>query len=636
VATTQDNRLLRIDTPLGADVLLIESFEVREAISQPFAIRVDAISELTKAGQVTADALIGKNATITVQLKEGKRYFHGMISRLVQGGRGIGKEDSFVSFQLEMVPTLARLGASTSCRIFQSLSAADIIKNVLKQYQVDIKDALTKTYTVRDYCVQYRETDLSFISRLMEDEGIFYFFDHQESKHVMVLGDKPDANPSCPVQSSVRYEAGGGYGDREDTAGDWTVTEQLRSGLVTLRDHHFQLPDKTLEVSDPTSIPRGGNNHLEIYDYPGDYAKLFKDPEKRLDKVDEEGQKIARLRMEREETAYEEANGTSGVRVFCSGYRFTLTDHFRSDWNDEWLLTSVQHSAVQSPGYRSEDVVEQAYSNRFTCIPYKIPFLPERVTPKPVVRGPHTAVVVGAAGEEIFPDKFGRVKVQFFWDRQGKKDQNSSCWIRVAQPWAGKNWGFIAIPRVGHEVVVDFLEGDPDQPIIVGSVYNADNMPPYTLPDDKTQTGVKTRSSAGGGSANFNEIRFEDKKGKEELYVHAERNLTGIVEADESRSVGDSRTTKIYKDDTETVETGNHALTVSKGNRDATISMGNDTLTVSMGNVTHNVPMGTHKIDAMMVEVDGKVSIKLACGASSIEMTPAMITITAPLVKINC
>ena len=241
--------------------------------------------------------------------------------------------------------------------------------------------------------------------------------------------------------------------------------------------------------------------------------------------MEEEGQKIVRLRMEREEAAYEEADGTSDVRAFCSGFRFTLTDHFRSDWNADWLLTSVQHSAVQSPDYVSDEAVGQAYSNRFTCIPHKVPFLPERVTPKPVVRGPHTAVVVGQAGEEIFPDKFGRVKVQFFWDRHGKKDDNSSCWIRVAQPWAGKNWGFVAIPRVGHEVVVDFLEGDPDQPIIVGSVYNADNMPPYTLPDNKTQTGIKTRSSKGGGSANFNEIRFEDKKGEEDLYVHAERNL---------------------------------------------------------------------------------------------------------------
>ncbi|MGH9646366.1 MAG: type VI secretion system Vgr family protein, partial [Bryobacteraceae bacterium] len=553
--------------------------------------------------------------------------------RLLRGGRG--KEERFAYFQLEIVPTLARLASRTDCRIFQSLSVADIVKKVLGDGNVEFKDALTKTYTPRDYCVQYRETDLNFISRLLEDEGIYYFFDHQESSHVMVLADKPDANQPCPGQSSVHYEAEGGYGDREDTVSDWTVTEQLRSGAMLLRDHHFQMPRKDLEFPEHTSIIRGDNTKLEVYDYPGDYAKLFKEPGKRLDKVEEEGQKIVRLRMEREEAAYEEVDGSSNVRTFRSGFRFTLTDHFRSDWNTDWLLTSVQHSALQSPDYVSDELVASAYSNRFTCIPYKIPFLPERVAPKPVVRGPHTAVVVGKTGEEIWPDKFGRVKVQFFWDRHGKKDDNSSCWIRVAQPWAGKNWGFVAIPRVGHEVVVDFLEGDPDQPIVVGSVYNSDNMPPYALPDNKTQTGIKTRSSKEGGSANCNEIRFEDLKGQEELYVHAERNLTGEVEKDESRTVGESRTTTIHKDDTETVETGNHTLTVSQGNREATVSVGNDKLTVSMGGVTHEVPMGTHKVDAMMVEADGQTMITLKCGASSIQMTPGSITIKSPMVMIN-
>jgi type VI secretion system secreted protein VgrG len=634
VATTQDGRFLKIDTPLGKDVLLISGFQVREGISRPFVIRVDAVSELTKSDQVTAEALIGKNATITVALKDGgKRYFHGMVNRLLRGGRG--KEERFAYFQLEIVPTLARLASRTDCRIFQSQSAVDIVKKVLGDANVEFKDALTKTYTSRDYCVQYRETDLNFVSRLLEDEGISYFFDHQESGHVMVLADKPEANQPCPEQSSVHYEAEGGYGDREDTVSDWTVTEQLRSGAMFLRDHHFQMPSKDLGFPEHTSIVRGDNTKLEIYDYPGDYAKLFKEPEKRLDKVEEEGQKIVRLRMEREEAAYEEVDGSSNVRAFRSGFRFTLTDHFRSDWNTDWLLTSVQHSALQSPDYVSDEVAPSAYSNRFTCIPYKIPFLPERVTPKPVVRGPHTAVVVGKTGEEIWPDKFGRVKVQFFWDRLGKKDDNSSCWIRVAQPWAGKNWGFVALPRVGHEVVVDFLEGDPDQPIIVGSVYNSDNMPPYSLPDNKTQTGIKTRSSKGGGSANFNEIRFEDMKGKEDLYVHAERTFTGEVETDETRKVGGSRTTTIHKDETETVETGNHTLTVSQGNREATVSMGNDKLTVSMGGVTHEVPMGTHKVDAMTVEADGQTMITLKCGASSIQMTPASITIKSPMVMIN-
>jgi type VI secretion system secreted protein VgrG len=623
VAFTQEKRLLRLDTPLGADVLLIDSFRVREAISSPFVIHIDAISELTKASQVTAEALIGKKARITVALKEGERYFHGMICRLSQGGRG--SEDRFVRFQLEVVPLLVNFANRANCRIFQGQTVPDIVKRVLTGLDLDFR--LKKTYRTHDYCVQYRETDLNFVSRLMEDEGIFYFFKHGKDMHTMVLADNPDANQPCPVQSSVHFEQEGGYGEREDTVVEWTVSEQLRPGLMTLRDHNFQLPDKFLEVGAPTSIPRN-NDKLEIYDYPGEYAKLFKDPDKRLGEVVKEGEKLVHLRMQREETAYEEANGTSNVRTLCTGFRFTLKDHYKGDWNTDWLLTSVQHSGVQTPNYVSEEGVADAYSNRFTSIPYKIPFLPERSTPKPVVRGPHTAVVVGPPGEEIFPDKFGRVKVQFFWDREGKMDENSSCWIRVAQPWAGKNWGFVAIPRIGHEVVVEFLEGDPDRPIIVGSVYNADNMPPYELPGNQTQTGVKTRSSSGGGSANFNEIRFEDKKGSEELFFHAEKDLTGEVEENETRTVGKSRTTTIQTDDKETVKEGDHTLTVSQGNREATISMGNDKLTVSMGNVTHEVNLGSYDVTAM-------TGIKLTCGASSIELKPAMIVITSPMVKIN-
>ena len=598
MATTQDNRLLRIDTPLGADVLLIESFSARESISSPFAIHVDALADDDKKSQVTAEALIGKNAVITVELKDGaKRYFHGMVSRLVSAGRGY--DERYARFQLEIVPTLARLLSRTDCRIFQKMTAADIVKQVLGDAHVDFRPALEKPYTERDYCVQYRETDLNFISRLMEDEGIFYFFEHEQGKHTMVLADKPSANKPCPVQSSVHYKDEGGFGEREDTVLEWTVAEQLRSGLATLRDHHFQLPDKKLDCPDPTSISRGDNSNLEIYDYPGDYAKLFNKPDERLGDVEKEGAKIVRLRMEREETAYEEAHGTGDVRVFCSGFWFTLTNHFKGEYNDKWLVTSVYHSASQSPHYVSTGVVGEPYSNSFTCIPYKIPFRPERVALKPVVRGPHTAVVVGQQGEEIWPDKFGRVKVKFFWDRDEKKDENSSCWVRVAQPWAGKNWGFIAIPRIGHEVVVDFLEGDPDQPIIVGSVYNAENMPPYSLPDNKTQTGIKTRSSKGGGSANFNEIRFEDKQDSEELYVHAERNFTGEVEKDESRTVGGSRSTTIQQDD------------------------------------TTEVPKGTSKLVADEVLIDATTHLKITCGGSSIEMTSGMITIKAPMVKIN-
>jgi type VI secretion system secreted protein VgrG len=303
--------------------------------------------------------------------------------------------------------------------------------------------------------------------------------------------------------------------------------------------------------------------------------------------------------------------------------------------NGPYLLTAVQHNAVQHPAYLTDAAVPAFYNNAFSCMPAAVPFLPVRATPKPIVHGPQTARVIdespSGSAEEIWPDKYGRVRVRFPWDREAKY----GCWIRVAQAWAGNMWGHQWIPRVGDEVVVTFLEGDPDCPLIVGSVYNAGNMPPFKLPDNKTQSGILTHSSEQGSSANYNMLRFEDKKGSEEIFVQAEKDLNTVVENDETRKVGNDRTTTIHVDDSETVETGDHALTVSQGNRTATISQGNDTLTVSMGDVTHQAPMGTYQVTAMQIEVDGTTSIQLTCGASSIQMTPASITISSPMVNIN-
>jgi type VI secretion system secreted protein VgrG len=306
--------------------------------------------------------------------------------------------------------------------------------------------------------------------------------------------------------------------------------------------------------------------------------------------------------------------------------------------NGKYLLTSVQHQAVQTPWYVAEEAASmgtEPYQNSFSCIPDTVPYRPPRITPKPVVQGPQTAEVVGPSGEEIHVDEFGRIKAQFHWDRLGKKDETSSCWMRVATFWAGKQWGAVHIPRIGQEVVVEFLEGDPDQPIVTGSVYNSEAMPPYSLPDNGTQSGIKSRSSKQGAPSNFNEIRFEDKKGSEELHVQAEKNLSTLVKANETRSVGGSRSTTIQKDDTLTIKEGNELVTINKGNREVKIEMGNDTLTVSKGNITVDSSLGTHKMTAMNVEINGTAGVKIVCGASSIELNPAMIKIAAPMVKIN-
>jgi type VI secretion system secreted protein VgrG len=340
------------------------------------------------------------------------------------------------------------------------------------------------------------------------------------------------------------------------------IEQEFRTGKYALTDYNFETPSTSLMAEVQTTHEAGGNGKFEYYDYPGEYEKKA------------QGDKIAKIRIEEEEAQYLVIRGTSVCRDFTSGYRFDLKDYFRADMNQSYVLTQVQHAASIGEAYRSAGSGHEhsSYSNTFTAIPHKIPYRPVRLTPKPIVQGPQTAVVVGPGGEEIYSDKYGRVKVQFFWDREGKKNESSSCWVRVSQLWAGKQWGAIFIPRIGQEVMVEFMEGDPDHPIITGRVYNAEMMPPYALPANQTQSGIKSRSSKGASPDNFNEIRFEDKKGEEQLFIHAEKNQDIEVENDETHSVGHDRKKDIKND--ETVSVGrDRSETV--GNNE-TISIGKD------------------------------------------------------------
>jgi type VI secretion system secreted protein VgrG len=384
------------------------------------------------------------------------------------------------------------------------------------------------------------------------------------------------------------------------------------------------------------------NDKLEIYDYPGAYAQRFDgvnpgggDRSADLNHIFEDGPRTAEVRMQEEAMSSLAINGEGTCRHFVTGHWFTLERHFNAD--GKYLLTGIEHSGRFAADYfRSGSESEEfVYRNTFTCIPFDLPFRPRRTTPRPFVHGAQTAVVVGPAGEEIFTDKYGRVKVQFHWDRQGKNDANSSCWIRVGTLWAGKQWGVIHIPRIGQEVIVDFLEGDPDQPLIVGSVYNAETMPPYDLPANKTQSGVKSRSSLGGTPANFNEIRFEDKKGCELLHIHAERDQEIEVEHDESHWVGHDRkknvdhdeTTKIGHDRTETVS-HDETITIDQGNRTVTLNMGNDSLTIKMGDQTTNINLGKSETEALQ-------SIELKVGQSSIKLDQMGVTIKGMTINVE-
>ncbi len=537
MAITQEKRLIAIDTPLGKDVLLLQGFTGQEGISRPFVFHLDLLSEDPKIG---FDKIVGQKVTIRITLADGsERYFHGYVSRFSQSG----SDQRFTAYRAEVVPWLWFLTRTSDCRIFQNMTIPDIILKIFKDLGFsDVKNSLQGSFEPRDYCVQYRETDFNFVSRLMEQYGIFYFFEHEKDKHTLVLGNSPSVHQPCKGQAKARYDTVAGVTDEEDIVTSWQMEQELRPGKYALSDYNFETPSTSLAVNAASTVTVGGNGKYEIYDYPGEYLKKA------------QGDSLVKIRMEEEETPNLVLSGASGCRAFTSGYRFDLAEHHRQDMNTAYVLAQVQHAASVGDSYTSGGSgATETYSNQFVCIPHAVPYRPPRVTLKPVVQGPQTAVVVGKAGEEIWVDKHSRVKVQFHWDREGKRDENSSCWVRVSQPWAGKTWGAIAIPRIGQEVIVDFLEGDPDQPIITGRVYNAEQMPPYALPANQTQTGIKSRSSKGGGDANFNEIRFEDKKGSEQLYIHAEKDKQVIVENDRTESVGHDEKISIGNNRTEDV-----------------------------------------------------------------------------------
>jgi type VI secretion system secreted protein VgrG len=629
---TQKGRKLAIHTPLGDDVMLLLHFTCAERISDLFTIKAHVMVEKPNASKVKAAALVGKPVAITMAVEKDKppRYFHGIVRRLVQSGR----EEEADLYRLEIVPWFWRLTARHNCRIFQGRTIPEIVEEVFKDAgMAKFSMNLQKPHLKWDYCVQYRESDWQFVNRMLEQEGMYYYFSHKSDGHYLTLSDNPNGHVPVEPLSTLEYipEAG-----KKGHIVSWETSQELRPGKFTQRDHNFQLPTKMLQVSEPSTMQIGDNANLEIFDYPGEYAQLFQEPDARLGDVEKEGERIVRIRMEQEEAAHNISSGSTEHGVLASGHTFTLARHFNKELNIKYVVTSVHHTAEQTPSYDANEEIRRPYAANFTCIPASIPFRPARRTPKPHIQGPQTAVVVGPAGEEIHVDKYGRVKVQFFWDRLGKGDDKSTCFIRVATPWAGQQWGMIHIPRIGQEVVVDFLEGDPDQPLIIGSVYNKDMMPPYDLPANKTQSGIKSRSSKGGGASDFNEIRFEDKKGKEEIHVHAERNLTTTVEAAESRSVGASRSTTIHKDDKLTVEKGNLEIKVLEKDRTITVVQGNNSLTVAKGNNERKTPLGKEDVMAKEIQILALTGIKIICGASIINMTPASITITSPIIKLNC
>ena len=548
-AFSQAGRPMRVETALGEDVLLLAGLTGDEGVSMPFRWRLELLSE---DGCISPGDVLRTPVTLHLRLADGsERIVHGLVRRFAQ----LGRRDELAEYRAEVVPWLWFLSLGRECRIYQNLSVPEIAEQVFRaQGWSDFELRCTKSYPKREYCVQYRETHLDFVQRLLEDEGIFYFFEHSAGKHLLVLADGADAVQPCPAMPKARMAP------QEAPDGDDVVTElyrehAARAGKVALRDYDPLQPSLKLEST------LSGEEPEEVYDYPGGYTQPG------------EGDRYARLRLEAQAARRETVRGAGTCRAFASGFRFDLADHYRSDANQAYTLLRVRHTA-RAGDYRSWESAPLDYRNRFLATPHSVPWRPPRATARPIVRGSQTALVVGPAGEEVWTDKHGRIKVQFYWDREGKKDENSSCWVRVAQPWAGKGWGAVQIPRIGNEVVVEFLEGDPDRPLVTGSVYNAEQAPPFALPG--IQMGMKSRSSPGGGG--YNEITMTDTKGKEAITIHGQYDMTTTVEHDRTDTVKNNETVSITVDRTESVG-GNEQISIT-GNRTESVG-GNEQIAVT-------------------------------------------------------
>lgn len=538
--------------------LVFRSMTGHEAISTLFEFRVRLISPTFG---VSAGNLLGKDMSIEVSLATelggaDKRFLSG---QLVEFGY-VGKDDGDMHvYEAVLRPWLWYATRRSDFKIFQFKTVPEILHDVLGPYGFAVEDKLSGSYRAWDYCVQYSETDFNFCSRLMELEGLHYYFEHDQGSHKLVLCDGMHSHaPLAHGPVTVPYHAGVLAAQilEQDFIEALSHNQSIVSGEFAADDYDFKKPNARIDST--RSQPAGhSQDRYQMYDWPGGYTELG------------DGENYARVRMEQQAARREVIEGQGNLRHMAPGFLFELSRHPNAEENRRYLIEAVtydfQENALRKDGAAfaaySEGTSSTSYRQTFRVIPDSASYRTARVTPKPRTTGPQTAVVVGPAGEEIHTDQYGRVKVQFHWDRYGKRDENSSCWIRVSQVWAGSNYGAMHIPRIGQEVIVDFLNGDPDYPIITGRVYNAAQMPPWELPANMTQSGILTRSSKGGtpgdgmadspGTANA--LRFEDKAGQEQLWLHAQKDQLTEVENDEDKWVGNDRRKTIDRDEFNTV-----------------------------------------------------------------------------------
>jgi type VI secretion system secreted protein VgrG len=649
-----ENRVLSLTSPLGEDVLLPEAFAGREALSELFRFSLDVLAKTSET--VSATSLIGRRMTVGLQTSDqgDLRYVNGIVSRF----ESTGGDDEFNAYSVELVPSLWLLTLNTNTRVFQNVSVVSIITAVLGPYSISFQDLTAASYPTLEYCTQYRETDFHFIARLMERWGIFYHFEHTDSDHKLVLDDDSTLLAENPGKHEFRYapEPGDMEGDYDYLVQQCTSTASLVTGKHSSWDYWFKHYKTEVKEVATTAGPLGDNQH-ESYDYLGsvdaNFNRVIGDDESAPRNSE---QFLVDIRRDASDASSRLLEGTSNARPLQPGFTFQLSNHPLSDVNTKYLTTAVEHRALQLPPYRSRPVAgAQAYRNRFTAMPSAIKYRAPQTTRKPTVNGLHTARVVVQSGEEGHLDKWGRVCVQFHWDRERPLNTVENTLLRVAQPWAGSGWGSFFWPRVNDEVVVDFVEGDPDQPLVVGSVYNGVNLPKYDPKDHYTRSGFVTRSSLQGNASNANELRFEDKKDSEQIFINAEKDMDLRVEKDDRTFVGGDQhlivkgkqLASIGGDRGVTV-TGNYA---EKIQQDANHSVGENSnekiglnYSLQVGVNHYNKTGMVHVIDAgaevhikggATVVIDGGVGLCLSGPGGFISIDPSGVTIQGLLVRIN-
>lgn len=513
---------------LGGTETVGELFTYSIKLKTPDILNLGYVSP---AANLQLKPMVGKDLCVNIELDGGgKRY----ISGLVTAARVAGHQGRSVVYELRLEPWLKILTHTSDYKAFQNKNVVEILDEVLDEYPWPVEKRLVENYPTRAWQVQYGETDFDFVQRLMQEWGIYWWFEHSENSHTLVLADAINVHKACADSPLVCYYQKGLKLDKEFIH-TITANESLRSGQWVLNDFDFMKPRSLLKstVANPRET---GLAEYEHYEWPGDYF------------TKSEGEMLTRIRMEEQRSPGSRVQGSGNIRTLMTGFTFTLENYPTAEVNREYLLVQTT-LFIQDNAQHSGQEQHFSYSTSFELHPTSEVYRPQRTLSKPHTKGPQSAIVTGPAGQEIWTDKYGRVKVQFGWDRYGKNDENSSCWVRVSYPWAGKGFGGIQIPRFGQEVLVDFKNGDPDLPIIVGRTYNQDTMPPWGLPGAATQSGFYSHT-IGGGPTNANALRFEDKTGGEEIWLHAEKDQRIEVNNNESHWVGNNRLKVIDKTET--------------------------------------------------------------------------------------